>query len=135
MKTKKAKRPPFQWIIDAFEGQPSFVQKAMFGCHGCYLQGRLVLVLAGREEPWKGILIPTERAYHSSLCKDFAVLRIHSVLKKWLYLSESTDGFEETALAFVQRILEKDPRNSSQTSYATMRSVSLSYHTRHRVKY
>jgi len=43
---------PLQWIFEPFETEPFFFQEAMFGCQGgCYLFGKLVLVLAANEEP------------------------------------------------------------------------------------
>jgi len=83
----------------------------MFGCRGCYLYGRLVLVLAGRgKEPWNGLLVPTEREHHQSLRHDHKCLVIHPVLKKWLYLPEPHENFEEAARAIVERILGNDAR-------------------------
>ena len=82
----------------------------MFGCRGCYLYGRLVLVLAARDEPWNGLLVPTEKRYHKSLRHDHKGLVTHPVLKKWLYLPESNEDFEEAARAIVERILGNDAR-------------------------
>ena len=89
----------------------SYIEKAMFGCKGCYLHGRLVLVLASRgNKPWNGLLLPTERKHHRSLRRDHRKLVIHPVLKKWLYLPESNENFEEAARAIVEFILANDPR-------------------------
>jgi len=82
----------------------------MFGCVGCYWMGRLVLVLADRGEPWQGLLVPTERPFQSSLRKDFPALRVHPVLGKWLYLSESRARFVASAGALVERIAAADAR-------------------------
>jgi hypothetical protein len=83
----------------------------MFGCKGCYLYGRLVLVLAARRrEPWNGLLVPTDKRHHQSLRREHRSLVIHPVLKKWLYLSESKDEFEEAARDLVESILANDPR-------------------------
>jgi hypothetical protein len=83
----------------------------MFGCMGCYLYGRLVLVLAARgREPWNGLLVPTEKKFHQSLRRDHKNLVTHPVLKKWLYLPESHDDFEERTRALVEAILASDPR-------------------------
>jgi len=40
-----------QWVVEPLMEQPSYLQRAMFGCLGCYLHGRLMLVLAARREP------------------------------------------------------------------------------------
>lgn len=82
----------------------------MFGCKGCYLYGRLVLVLAAREEPWNGLLVPTEKKHHESLLRDYKGLITHPILKKWLYLLESSEDFEESAGTLVESILAGDPR-------------------------
>ncbi len=90
--------------------EPSYIEKAMFGCRGCYLHGRLMLVLAAREEPWNGLLLPTERKHHQALHRDHKDLVIHPILKKWLYLPESNEDFEESARCLVGAILADDPR-------------------------
>ena len=94
--TRRARVRPFEWLIEPFFDDPSFVVRPMFGAHACYLRGRLVLVLAGRhQEPWHGILVPTEREHHESLRRELPALTPHEVLGKWLYLSASGDSFEE----------------------------------------
>ena len=99
------------WVIDRLQGEPSFVRKSMFGCDACYLHGRLVLVLAMRkEEPWRGILVPTEKEFHHALVLLHEGLRRHSVLGKWLYLPLSCEHFEETALALAERVIADDHR-------------------------
>ncbi len=83
----------------------------MFGCKGYYLYGRLVLVLAARgKEPWNGLLIPTEKKYHKPLRRDYKSLLVHPILKKWLYLPEPNEDFEEAARVLVESILANDPR-------------------------
>ena len=109
---KSGTRPhPFQWAVEPLTEEPSYIQKAMFGCQGCYLHGRLMLVLAARGRgPWNGILVPTEKRHHRSFRRDHTGLVTHPVLKKWLYLPESDDDFEEAARALVESILKNDPR-------------------------
>jgi hypothetical protein len=82
----------------------------MFGCVGCYLGGRLVLVLADRREPWQGLLLPVERDVHPQLLRSFPQLLVHPVLRKWLYLPERADGFEAVASEIVRRIEFGDDR-------------------------
>lgn len=101
---------PLHWVVEPLSDEPSYIEKAMFGCRGCYLYGRLVLVLAAREEPWNGLLVPTEKKHHQSLRRDHKELIIHPVLKKWLYLPESNEDFERASPALVGLILADDPR-------------------------
>ena len=82
----------------------------MFGCVGCYVNGRLVLVLADRREPWQGLLVPTEKATQPSLRRDLPALRVHPVLGKWLYLPQAARGFAAAAAALVERIAGGDER-------------------------
>ena len=101
---------PLRWIVEPLEEEPSYLEKAMFGARGCYLHGRLVLVLAAREEPWKGLLVPTEKKHHPSLQEELPGLRVHEILGKWLYLPEEAEDFEEIATRLVDLITEEDPR-------------------------
>jgi hypothetical protein len=111
LRTKAQRLHPFHWVVEPLLEEPSYIEKAMFGCIGCYLYGRLVLVLAARKEaPWNGLLIPTDKCHHKSLRQDQKRLIIHPILKKWLYLPESNDEFEESARAIVESILANDPR-------------------------
>ena len=99
------------WVVESLLEEPSYIEKAMFGCKCCYLHGRLVLVLAARgKEPWHGLLVPTERMHHQFLRRDHKSLAIHPVLKKWLYLPESNEEFEEAARTLVESVLANDPR-------------------------
>ena len=74
------------------------------------MHGRLVLVLAAKEEPWNGLLVCTFREYHSELMGEYPGLRPHPLLSKWLYLARSCDGFEETAQLLVHQALKNDLR-------------------------
>lgn len=49
---------PLQWVVEPLMEQPSYLQRAMFGCQGCYLHGRLMLVLAARREPGQRVQSP-----------------------------------------------------------------------------
>jgi hypothetical protein len=107
---KVFKPHPLRWIVEPLEEEPSYLEKAMFGARGCYLHGRLVLVLAAREEPWKGLLVPTEKKYHSSLQEEIPGLRVHTILGKWLYISEEAEDFEDVAKGLIELITAEDPR-------------------------
>ena len=110
MKSKEKRRHPLQWILEPMEDEASFFQKHMFGCQAAYLYGRLVLVLAAKEEPWNGLLVCTSREFHSTLIDEHPGLQPHPLLSKWLYLAQACDGFEETAQQLVVQALKKDAR-------------------------
>jgi hypothetical protein len=105
------KSHPLGWVVEPLVNDPSYLEKSMFGSRGCYLQGRLILVLASRkQEPWKGLLIPTAKEHHFSLLSQFPELTVHPVLGKWLYLPESLEDFEDLASTLVDLIAQNDPR-------------------------
>ena len=90
--------------------EPSYLEKPMFGCLAVYLNGLMVLLLTEGEEPWNGLLIPTEHQFHDSIKKDFKDVVQHSVLKKWLYLPENIEYFETVASDIVHALEMNDPR-------------------------
>lgn len=98
------------WLWEPLETEPSFVLRSMFGAKAVYLDGKIVLCFSTGEEPWRGLLLPTDRANHAALCAEFSALRVHAILGKWLYLPESADAFERTATALVQLVRRRDPR-------------------------
>jgi hypothetical protein len=81
----------------------------MFGCEACYLNGKLVLVLADTEEPWNGVLVPVEREHHAVVLAQFPSLVNHPILPKWLYLSAERDDFEFVAQRIIRVIASGDP--------------------------
>jgi len=106
---KKANR--HRWLFETLEGQPTFEERRMFGSLAGYFNGLLVLVLCDdNEEPWRGVLVPTERDSHAALIAEFPALASHPVLGKWLYLPESAASFERDAEKIVERIRRLDPR-------------------------
>lgn len=107
---KKKKLNPFLWVVEPFMNEPSYLQKSMFGCQACYLHGRLVLLLTSGAEPWNGLLIPTDHQFHESIKQDFITIVQHPVLKKWLYLPESSEDFESVASDIVETIRINDQR-------------------------
>ena len=82
----------------------------MFGCLAVYLHGRLSLLLSSGEEPWNGLLIPTDHQFHDSIRRDYQDIVQHPVLKKWLYLPESVEDFETSAQEIVEAIRINDPK-------------------------
>jgi len=101
---------PLLWLADPLQDDPSYLDKAMFGCRAVHFGGRLVLALAWKEEPWRGVLLPTEREHQPSLIAEFPSLAPHPVLPKWLYLPESSPSFENDARQLVALIRRLDPR-------------------------
>jgi hypothetical protein len=112
---KKIKKPepknhPLLWVVESLMEEPSYLQKPMFGCLAIYLHGRLMLCLASGEEPWAGLLIPTDHQFHDSIVDEFSDVVQHSVLKKWLYLPEATEDFESVASDIVEAVRMNDQR-------------------------
>ncbi len=62
------KEQPLRWVIESLEEERSYFEKPMFGCLAVYLHGRLSLLLTSGEEPWNGLLIPTDHQFHDSIC-------------------------------------------------------------------
>jgi hypothetical protein len=104
------KQHPLSWVVEPLIEEPSYLEKPMFGCQAHYLHGRLALVLASKEEPWNGLLIPTEHQFHNSIKKDFNGVVQHPVLEKWLYLPEATEDFETVASNIVDAVMMSDQR-------------------------
>jgi hypothetical protein len=101
---------PYAWLWEPLEADATFVLSAMFGTKVVYLDGRLVLCFASREEPWRGVLVGTEREHHASLIAQFPSLKPHPILPKWLYLADSEDDFERVAEQLVAVASRRDPR-------------------------
>jgi hypothetical protein len=108
--SKKTKQHPLLWVIESLWEESSYVDRAWFGCRAIYLHGLMVLVLCSGEEPWNGLLIPTDHQFHDDILKDFKDMVQHPVLKKWLYLPETSEDFETVAMDIVEAIRINDPR-------------------------
>lgn len=107
-----APRPthPHAWLWEPLENEPGFVLRAMFGAKAVYLDGKIVLCFSTGDEPWRGLLVPTDHAHHAGLRTDFPDLVVHPVLGKWLYLPEAAATFERTAQTLVTLVRRRDPR-------------------------
>ena len=101
---------PLEWLLEPLEDQETFIRKKMFGCEAVYLNGMLMLVLAVGEEPWNGLLVATSHEHHQALQKQLPRLASHTVLGKWLYISQDDAAFESTGTAIVKCILNADER-------------------------
>jgi len=110
--TSKNKKPhnPLLWVADSIMEEPSYIDRAWFGCRAIYLHGKLMLVLCSGEEPWNGLLIATEHEFHESIREDFDYVVQHPVLKKWLYLAEASEDFESVSSEIVEAISTGDQR-------------------------
>lgn len=84
--------------------------RTMFRAKALYLHGLLMVCFCAEDEPWRGMLVCTDRARHSSLRAEFPSLQPHSVLGKWLYLPESAGDFEQTAARLLRLAQARDPR-------------------------
>lgn len=98
------------WIFEAFEREPSYLRKRMFGSDAAYVGGQLCLVAADREAPWSGLLVCTSQDRHPALIAEMPALAPHPVLRKWLYVSQDDPAFEETAQTVTLLVLKRDPR-------------------------
>ena len=98
------------WLLEPLEGEQDYIQKPMFGCLAAYLHGRLMAVIADREPPFNGLLVPTSREFHESIIDEFPALISHPILGKWLYIPIDHDDFEQTATELVELMLSNDPR-------------------------
>lgn len=97
-------------LLEDLTEEPTLLVSTMFGCVSCYLHGLLVLGLAEKRPPWRGILVPTAKEHHAALRADLPELVVHSVIGKWLYLPESAPSFEESAAVLVRLARAGDPR-------------------------
>lgn len=106
---------PHAWLWEPLESEPGFILRPMFGGKSAYLDGRMVLFFAAKKEPWRGLLLPTDRAHHASLRAEFPALVVHPVLSKWLYLPETADAFERIGAELVRLVRHRDPRLGVQS--------------------
>ncbi len=107
---KRKPKNPLLWVVEPVMEEPSYIDRAWFGCRAIYLHGRLMLVLCSGEEPWNGILIATEKEFHKDIRKEFQQAVQHPVLKKWLYLPENSEDFETVVMDIVEAIRMNDQR-------------------------
>jgi hypothetical protein len=101
---------PHAWLWEPLDREPSFLLRSMFGAKAAYLDGKLMLCFLAKQEPWRGMLVCTDRSHHASLRAQFPALAPHPVLAKWLYLPEAADAFEPVAERLVRLAQNRDPR-------------------------
>ena len=107
---ERLRRHRYGGLVEDLVDEPSFLLSTMFGFLTCYVHGRLVVALADKRPPWRGLLVPTDRAHHATLRALIPDLRVHPVLGKWLYLPDAADDFEASALRVVALARADDPR-------------------------
>jgi len=100
----------YAWLWEPLETDPTFVLRTMFGTKAAYLDGKLMFCFAAKTEPWRGLLVCTDRDRHPSLLIEFPALAPHPILPKWLYLPETADAFEPLATRLVALARRRDPR-------------------------
>jgi hypothetical protein len=99
------------YLLEEIAEEPSFLCKKMFGGLASYLHGRLMLLMTESEDPkWDGLLIPTSKEHHASICKEYPDLKPHSILGKWLFLTSNVENFEEIATEVIEQIKSDDLR-------------------------
>ena len=98
------------WIFDAFERDPTFITKRMFGSDAAYIDGLLCLVACDRDRPWNGLLVCTSQDRHAALMEEMPALQPHPVLGKWLYTAQHDPAFETTVEQVSALVLARDPR-------------------------
>lgn len=98
------------WLWEPLEMDATFVLRPMFGARAAYLDGKLMLCFTAGEEPWRGVLVCTDRVHHAALQGEFSELAPHPILPKWLYLPEAAGTFERTAAQLVGLARRRDPR-------------------------
>ena len=101
---------PYEWLWEPLAGEATFVLRSMFGAKAAYLDGKLMLCFMAKEEPWRGVLVCTDRSHQPALQAEFPELKPHAILPKWLYLPESADRFETVAVALVGLARRRDAR-------------------------
>ena len=101
---------PYSWLWEPLESEPSFVLRSMFGTKVVYIRGALQLCFSAKEEPWRGLLVCTDKLRHERLIQEFPTLSPHPILPKWLYLPESADDFESVAERLVKLVKKRDER-------------------------
>lgn len=101
---------PYEWLWEPLGDDPAFLLRPMFGGKAAYLDGKLMLYFAAKVDPWRGVLVCTDRPHHAALIAQFSELAPHPVLPKWLYLPETADTFECSARELVALARRRDPR-------------------------
>lgn len=122
----RLRRHRYGSLAAVLASEPSLLVKPMFGCLACYVHGRLMLVLADRRPPWRGVLVPTRREHHAALRAELRALAVHPVLAKWLHVRESAADFESVVGRLVVLAASDDPRLGVEPTVRTRRGSRAS---------
>ena len=103
-----------EWIVERFAEHQTFFTKRMFGGLAAYLWERQMLVLveptkSGRWK-WHGVLVCTGHEHHASIRAEFPALTPHPVLRKWLFIDSTHEGFESTMEGVAKCMARNDMR-------------------------
>lgn len=118
----RLRRHRYGSLLEDLTEEPTLLVSTMFGCVTCYVHGLLVLGLADKRPPWRGILVPTVQEHHAALRAELPDLVVHSVIGKWLSLPESAPSFEESAAALVRLARAGDPRIGVEATLPSRRA-------------
>jgi hypothetical protein len=103
-------RNSLAWILEAFERDPGYFSKRMFGSDAAYVDGMLCLAVTDGDEPWNGLLVCTSRDRHAALIEEMPALKPHPVLGKWLYVRQGDPAFEDIVEKVTSLVLARDAR-------------------------
>lgn len=117
MKAKPIKRIPHEFVLD-YLSPLDITVKPMFGCHGIYVDNKIVFILRSRADHTEsnGVWLATDGEYHESLHRDFpsmcsiAVLSDGQSITKWQMLPESSDDFEPSVIKACKFVKAGDVR-------------------------
>ena len=126
------RRNSLLWVFEAFEEDPGYVLTKLFGSQAAYLDGRLYLAVADGKEPWNGLLVCTSYERQTALTTEFPQLVPHSVLPKWLYLSQTHPHFETIALGLAELALIRDARFGVDSQKRRRRNAAKTGKTKRR---
>lgn len=110
MKPKLKILHPYAAYWEPLAGDPGFEIRPMFGGRAVYLDGKLILFFTCSDEPWRGVLVCTDRERQAALVSEVPLLAPHPVLSKWLYLPESEAAFDRLVPKLVRLAQRRDLR-------------------------
>lgn len=107
---RKKRENPLLWIFEPLEQDPGYSRERFFNMQAAWLDGLFYLAVAAGEEPWSGLFVCTSHDRQAALIDEYPALAPHSVLGKWLYVSQRHPEFEAVAQEMVALARQRDPR-------------------------